>query len=74
MSKRLGQPVFALNKPGPAGNVAMGEVARADDQHTILPALQAASTSPQYDPLPGTAESRTYDGCVMHDSLACPTR
>ncbi len=36
MSKLLGQSVFVDNKPGAAGNVAMAEVARADDQHTII--------------------------------------
>ncbi|MCK6403728.1 MAG: tripartite tricarboxylate transporter substrate binding protein [Sphaerotilus natans subsp. sulfidivorans] len=36
MQKILGQSVFVDNRPGGAGNVAMGEVARADDQHTII--------------------------------------
>lgn len=36
MSKLLGQSVFVDNKPGAAGNLAMGEVARADDQHTLI--------------------------------------
>ena len=36
MQKILGQSVFVDNRPGGAGNVAMGEVARADDQHTIV--------------------------------------
>jgi tripartite-type tricarboxylate transporter receptor subunit TctC len=36
MAKSLGQSVFVDNKPGGAGNVAMAEVARADDQHTII--------------------------------------
>lgn len=36
MTKILGQSVFVDNKPGGAGNVAMVEVARADDQHTII--------------------------------------
>jgi tripartite-type tricarboxylate transporter receptor subunit TctC len=36
MAKLLGQSVFVDNKPGGAGNVAMGEVARADDQHTVI--------------------------------------
>ena len=36
MAKLLGQSVFVDNKPGGAGNVAMGEVARADDQHTLI--------------------------------------
>jgi tripartite-type tricarboxylate transporter receptor subunit TctC len=36
LSKSLGQSVYVDNKPGGAGNVAMQEVARADDQHTII--------------------------------------
>ena len=36
MGKALGQSVYVDNKPGAAGNVAMQEVARADDQHTII--------------------------------------
>ncbi len=36
MARLLGQSVFVDNKPGAAGNVAMGEVARADDQHTLI--------------------------------------
>ena len=36
LSKLLGQSVFVDNKPGGAGNVAMAEVARADDQHTLI--------------------------------------
>ena len=36
MGKLLGQSVFVDNKPGGAGNVAMTEVARADDQHTLI--------------------------------------
>ncbi|BDI06902.1 Bug family tripartite tricarboxylate transporter substrate binding protein [Sphaerotilus microaerophilus] len=36
MSKVLGQSVYVENKPGGAGNVAMQEVARADDQHTVI--------------------------------------
>ncbi len=36
MTKLLGQSVFVDNKPGGAGNVAMQEVARADDQHTLI--------------------------------------
>jgi len=36
MGKLLGQSVYVDNKPGGAGNVAMGEVARADDQHTLI--------------------------------------
>jgi tripartite-type tricarboxylate transporter receptor subunit TctC len=36
MAKLLGQSVYVDNKPGGAGNVAMQEVARADDQHTLI--------------------------------------
>jgi tripartite-type tricarboxylate transporter receptor subunit TctC len=36
MGKLLGQSVYVDNKPGAAGNVAMAEVARADDQHTLI--------------------------------------
>src|SRR5688572_30672421 len=36
LSKLLGQSVYVDNKPGAAGNLAMGEVARAEDQHTVI--------------------------------------
>jgi tripartite-type tricarboxylate transporter receptor subunit TctC len=36
MGKLLGQSMFVDNKPGAAGNVAMAEVARAEDQHTVI--------------------------------------
>jgi tripartite-type tricarboxylate transporter receptor subunit TctC len=36
LTKILGQSVYVDNKPGAAGNVAMGEVARAEDEHTII--------------------------------------
>ena len=36
LSKLLGQSVYVDNKPGGAGNVAMQEVARAEDQHTLI--------------------------------------
>src|SRR5215203_650067 len=36
LTKLLGQSVYVDNKPGGAGNVAMAEVARADDQHTLV--------------------------------------
>ena len=36
LSKTLGQSVFVDNKPGASGNIAMSEVARADDQHTVI--------------------------------------
>ena len=36
MSRTLGQSVFVDNKPGAAGNIAMEEVARSTDEHTII--------------------------------------
>jgi tripartite-type tricarboxylate transporter receptor subunit TctC len=36
LGKALGVSVYVDNKPGGAGNVAMQEVARADDQHTVI--------------------------------------
>jgi tripartite-type tricarboxylate transporter receptor subunit TctC len=36
LSKTIGQNVFVDNKPGASGNIAMAEVARAEDQHTII--------------------------------------
>ncbi|MFM2119573.1 MAG: hypothetical protein RL722_1041 [Pseudomonadota bacterium] len=36
LGRALGQSVYVENKPGGAGNVAMQEVARADDQHTLI--------------------------------------
>ncbi|MFO1341191.1 MAG: tripartite tricarboxylate transporter substrate-binding protein [Burkholderiaceae bacterium] len=36
LTRSLGQSVYVDNKPGGAGNVAMAEVARADDQHTLV--------------------------------------
>lgn len=36
LTKSLGQTVYVENKPGGGGNIAMGEVARADDQHTLI--------------------------------------
>ncbi len=36
LAKLLGQSVYVDNKPGGGGNVAMQEVARADDQHTLI--------------------------------------
>ncbi|MDD2546577.1 MAG: tripartite tricarboxylate transporter substrate-binding protein, partial [Burkholderiaceae bacterium] len=36
LGKTLGQSVFVDNKPGAAGNIAMGEVARSEDQHTLI--------------------------------------
>ncbi len=36
LAKTMGQNVFVENKPGAAGNIAMQEVARSDDQHTVI--------------------------------------
>ena len=36
LGKTLGQTVYVENKPGASGNIAMAEVARADDQHTLV--------------------------------------
>jgi tripartite-type tricarboxylate transporter receptor subunit TctC len=36
LTRTIGQNVFVDNKPGASGNIAMAEVARADDQHTII--------------------------------------
>ena len=36
LTKAFGQTVYVDNKPGGAGNVAMQEVARAEDQHTFV--------------------------------------
>ena len=54
LSKTLGQNVFVDNKPGASGNIAMAEVARADDQHTIiLGHIGTLAVNPyMYDKLP----------------------
>lgn len=36
LSRSTGQNFFVDNKPGASGNIAMAEVARADDQHTLI--------------------------------------
>jgi tripartite-type tricarboxylate transporter receptor subunit TctC len=36
LTKTIGQSVFVDNKPGASGNIAMAEVARADDMHTLI--------------------------------------
>ena len=36
MARTIGQNVFVDNKPGAAGNIAMEEVARSTDEHTII--------------------------------------
>jgi tripartite-type tricarboxylate transporter receptor subunit TctC len=54
LAKLLGQSVFVDNKPGASGNIAMAEVARADDQHTlILGHIGTLAVNPyMYDKLP----------------------
>lgn len=54
LSKTLGQTVYVENKPGGGGNIAMGEVARSDDQHTlILGHVGTLAVNPYiYDKLP----------------------
>jgi tripartite-type tricarboxylate transporter receptor subunit TctC len=54
MGKTLGQTVYVENKPGGGGNIAMAEVARADDQHTlILGHIGTLAVNPyMYDKLP----------------------
>ena len=54
LTKSLGQNVFVENKPGASGNIAMGEVARSDDQHTlILGHIGTLAVNPyMYDKLP----------------------
>ena len=54
LTKSLGQNVFVDNKPGASGNIAMAEVARADDQHTIiLGHIGTLAVNPyMYDKLP----------------------
>ncbi len=54
LTKTLGQSVFVDNKPGASGNIAMAEVARADDQHTlILGHIGTLAVNPfMYDKLP----------------------
>ena len=36
LGRLLGHSVYVDNKPGAAGNVAMAEAARAEDQHTVI--------------------------------------
>lgn len=54
LSRTLGQSVFVDNKPGASGNIAMAEVARADDQHTlVLGHIGTLAVNPyMYDKLP----------------------
>jgi tripartite-type tricarboxylate transporter receptor subunit TctC len=54
LTKSLGQNVFVDNKPGASGNIAMSEVARAEDGHTvILGHIGTLAVNPyMYDKLP----------------------
>jgi tripartite-type tricarboxylate transporter receptor subunit TctC len=54
LTNLLGKSVFVDNKPGASGNIAMAEVARADDQHTIiLGHIGTLAVNPyMYDKLP----------------------
>lgn len=54
LARTIGQSVFVDNKPGASGNIAMAEVARADDQHTlILGHIGTLAVNPyMYDKLP----------------------
>lgn len=54
LSKGLGQTVYVENKPGGSGNIAMADVAHADDQHTlILGHIGTLAVNPfMYDKLP----------------------
>jgi tripartite-type tricarboxylate transporter receptor subunit TctC len=54
LTTSLGKSVYVDNKPGASGNIAMGEVARADDQHTIiLGHIGTLAVNPyMYDKLP----------------------
>ena len=36
LTRQTGQNFYVDNKPGASGNIAMAEVARADDQHTLI--------------------------------------
>jgi len=54
LSKTIGQNVYVENKPGASGNIAMADVARSDDQHTIiLGHIGTLAVNPyMYDKLP----------------------
>jgi tripartite-type tricarboxylate transporter receptor subunit TctC len=56
LGKTLGQSVYVDNKPGAAGNIAMGEVARSDDQHTLI-----LGTSARWPSTPSSSTSCPYD-------------
>lgn len=54
LTRTLGQSVYVDNKPGASGNIAMADVAHADDQHTlILGHIGTLAVNPyMYDRLP----------------------
>ncbi|MBP6900525.1 MAG: tripartite tricarboxylate transporter substrate binding protein [Burkholderiaceae bacterium] len=53
LGKALGQSVYVDNKPGGAGNVAMQEVARADDHTIVLGHIGTLAVNPYiFDKLP----------------------
>jgi tripartite-type tricarboxylate transporter receptor subunit TctC len=84
LTKSLGQTVYVENKPGGAGNVAMAEVARADDQHTlVLGHIGTLAVNPYifdklpYDPVkdfrPVTLLAKVPSLYVVHPDLPVKT-
>ena len=80
MAKTIGQNVFVDNKPGAAGNIAMQEVANAEDGHTlILGHIGTLAVNPYifsklpYDPardfVPVTLVSKVPSLYVVHPDL-----
>ncbi|KQY85642.1 MULTISPECIES: tripartite tricarboxylate transporter substrate binding protein [Roseateles] len=84
LTKSLGQTMYVENKPGGAGNVAMAEVARADDQHTlVLGHIGTLAVNPYifdklpYDPVkdfrPVTLLAKVPSLYVVHPDLPVKT-
>ena len=84
LGKALGQTLYVENKPGGSGNVAMAEVARADDQHTlILGHIGTLAVNPfiydklPYDPIkdfrPITLLAKVPSLYVVHPDLPVKT-
>ena len=84
LTKTLGQTVYVENKPGGAGNVAMSETARADDQHTlVLGHIGTLAVNPYifdklpYDPVkdfrPVTLLAKVPSLYVVHPDLPVKT-
>lgn len=84
MSKTIGQNIFVDNKPGAAGNIAMMEVARATDEHTlILGHIGTLAVNPfifpnlPYDPIkdftPISLTSKVPSLYVVHPDLPVKT-